>query len=139
MDPNRAVQRPIDTNPSPLSATADSARSRVEVTRRRFIGAGSKLMLGATALLGGLVGFEPTAQAAINCIPGTKHSLFVFSCFQSCIGPCLCTATCCIYDISGPHEFCCHCPGTCNNCSPPRAKAVVSCGLTTAFGCCVAC
>lgn len=105
------------------------------VTRRRFVEWGSKLMIGLTALLGGVVGFAPTALAAVNCLPGTKKNLF--GCFYGCVGPCLCNGdSCCKY--GGNFPFCCGCLNECGHCNSPRAKAVVVCSINE-YGCCVSC
>src|SRR5262245_14652859 len=71
-------------------------------TRRRFLTTGSKLVLAATAAVGGLVKFQPSALA-VTCDAVAPFT--VSDCCFSCIGQCSSLVSCCPYGCSG--ELCC--------------------------------
>jgi hypothetical protein len=106
-------------------------------TRRRFVVGGGRILLGATALFGGLVGLEPTPFAwAVSCLPGTRESINNLECQVSCVGICNPYVSGCEYNIVTGATFECFCPGSCE---PPDVRAVVNCGISGSYGCCVAC
>ena len=113
----------------------DSTVSTSEITRRRFGKWTAKLVLGTTAIFGGLVGFAPTDAFAVSCLPGTKQN-FPF-CTIGCVGPCLCSGNSCCNN--GIQNVCCNCTDACGECAQaPFARVVQVCSVNGYF-CCVAC
>lgn len=124
----------ISTRPTSLPDGLRSVR-RVELTRRRFAAKTAKLGILVATISGGIVGFAPSAEAVVNCIPGTRHLLAgPGSCNTSCIGPCAYHETCCNYDTRETDLFCCYCL----ICYYP-SRPVVKCLHSGSYGCCVAC
>lgn len=104
-------------------------------TRRKFIKWTAAGSIGASALLGSLVGFTPTAQALrdFNCRN-------VFNCFQSCLGTCEPFQSCCRMNISGPDQFCCcTCHAGPYKCQPATFRARSHCTGLADQCCCTTC
>jgi len=108
------------------------AIGRPTITRRQAIAGATKLGVGVAAVLGGVVGFAPSAEAAVNCIPGTKVN--PINCTNGAIGKC----TSGVSDCFPNANFLCECY---NYCYP--AKAVCVCinhgDYLSGWGCCVYC
>lgn len=123
---------------SPARSMPDGLRSvgNVELTRRKFTSNVARLGVLVAGISGALVGFAPSAQALINCVPGSKARLAgAGSCNESCIGPCARYFSQCTYNSKTGHKFTCQCNYYCVY----KAKAVVKCMSSGSYGCCVEC
>lgn len=119
--------------------TGARSLTRRELTRRKFTGGVMRIGILAAAVSGAVVGFSPeAAQAAINCIPGTKENILPGNCDYSCIGPCEPVISLCYYHRNPNLPFYCQ-----NFNSYTYAKAAVKCfggaGSYRSYGCCVYC
>lgn len=93
-------------------------------------------MVGAAAVVGGLVGFRPSAVAdhTIPSCDGIMGYLFKELCKRSCVGPCVGVgvSSCCQYGDSSLSYACVKCRSGCN---PPRARVVVVCSPAQPYYC----
>lgn len=77
--------------------------------RRQFLAMGTKLAIGVTAVVGGLVKFTPAALAIVQCDFGYQQIYDNSSCVTSCIGGCSETQSCCYFQDENdcPNCYCC--------------------------------
>jgi hypothetical protein len=108
---------------------------RLAVTRRQAMVGASRVGVAVAAVLGGVVGFSPSAEAAVNCIPGTKQGVTPGKCVLSGAGLCDPDVSTC-----PKADFGCRCF---LYCSPARAVCVCYNGppghYHIGWGCCVYC
>ena len=103
-------------------------------TRRTFLRWGTALVVGATAGVGKLVAFTPTAAAAdLSCSP-----LNYFEIDFGCIGQCQPFQSCCRYTLAGAY-CCCTCYAGPYNCQPATFRARAYKSLSNSRCCCVTC
>lgn len=127
---------------SPTSPDRETTASRsggmIATTRRRFIAATGAAAVGASALLGKLVAFSPTANAAVNlnCYPMPSID-------YSCWGTCEPFQSCCRAGTKdgNPVTCCCTCPEGPYQCKPAtfRARALSIEGPDNDKCCCATC
>lgn len=111
---------------------------KLELTRRKFTTGAVKIGILASAATGAVVGFSPSAEAAVACIPGSKKNMLPGVCQQSYIGDCSNYVSTCLYNKPRHLIFTCYCSEYCG-----AAKCVVKCfggaGSYRSYGCCVYC
>lgn len=128
-------------DPEPLagegarSATSATGLGRLRFPRRMLLRWAGAMVLGASAIVGKLAGFAPSAAAVvITCITITGRP----PCRYSCLGDCNQLRSCCYNRADQAVGCCCICDNP--PCSPPvfRAKGVCKANGNVRC-CCVTC
>jgi hypothetical protein len=129
-DQSLEVSQPISGGVS----EAESPQLR-QTTRRKFLKWGTVLVVGASAGIGKLVAFTPTAAAItdISCSP-----LNYFAIDFGCIGQCQPFQSCCRYTYAGAY-CCCTCYAGPYNCQPATFRARAYKTVSNSRCCCATC
>lgn len=110
-------------------------------SRRGFLGLGTKLVVGATAVFGGLVQFRPTPAYAYTCFTAPSTIDCNYCNVTGCIGLCVFSGnySCCTYYETEEYydETCCFCPPV--SCDSPPYRTVADCGGSYCYSCCIYC
>lgn len=112
-------------------------RTMGQITRRSFVRWAGLAVVGASAVVGKLVGFAPSVVAAtISCFVNDQGGRCTFSCISLCDN----FSTCCPNNSELTIGCCCQCNAGPGNCTPKHFRAK---GVCKANGnvrcCCVTC
>jgi hypothetical protein len=146
MDTNKASPNQSDEHRSSVATSLQQITKSVPCpkstlpARRRFLGTATKIVMGLTSIVGGAVGFAPSAVAQeVPCLTGTRGTVPNNRCVTSCVGLCDSYTSVCFYNDPNRCALCyaeCLCPTGC-----VRARVTVVCNPTSgqSYYCCVAC
>jgi hypothetical protein len=127
----------------------DRSRASSRLNRRRFLGWGTKAVIGVTSAVGSVAAFAPSSgadavedleiavDAAVNCYGGT-YTKISRNCYYSCRGACSNYLSNCSH--GGETTFSCYCSGNCSL-ATGRFQAYCKCKSATNNGycCCKTC
>lgn len=122
----------------PRRATAmtlgDCACTEDHLPRRRFLRYLAMASTTAAAAVGGLVGFQPTAWAAVRCDAQPAQRKGCGINYRPCFGVCSTTESCCDHGTGRYDYACCYCGLFCR-----PAQVVVYASGKSCYFCCRYC
>jgi len=104
------------------------------VPRRGFLRFVVILGTGITSVVGGLVGYQPSAMAAPRCDATPPQFTGCGLNYRPCIGPCDASISCCRHADGANGSKCCGCRFVCGN-----ARVVVYASGKSCYYCCQRC